>query len=54
MDKLYHVPTNVMKIGACVVPQVTDYVDVFRLDDINAYVMPLRVRWTGRQENIFA
>ena len=46
-------PTNVKKIGTCVVPQFTGYVEMFHLDGVNADVMPLRVRLTSWRNTIF-
>ena len=46
-------PMKVEKIGTCVVPQLSDYVDVFRPEGVNADVMPLRVRWTSGRDTIF-
>ena len=46
-------PPKVEKIGTCVVPQFTDYVDIFRLRLVNTDDMPLRVRLTSGREIIF-
>ena len=45
-------PPKVEKIGTCVVPKFSDYVDVFRLEAVNADVMPLRVHVTIRRDSI--
>ena len=46
-------PTNVVKIGSCVVPQFTEYVELLRLDRYNRNVMPLRFRLKCWREMIF-
>ena len=46
-------PTKVVRIGTCVIPQFTDYVDVFRLEGVDADVMTLRVRLTSGRDTIF-